>query len=257
LTLAGTTTKITAAYIDICTGPGQTRCAQVKAPRGLLDQYLNPPPVSSSAPLQLVTATNFTWEHAHVVDGGLMLVIGNGPAAAQAVERTLEAHGAKQVLWSPSDVNGAFPPTLRLDRLVKQAADHQPLPVRLGFPKGKLLPVPDNLWITESEYAISNIELLTEIAINTNNLTGADGKPLLLANFTNVGVPPLLVTFKPATKTEPSKSAPSTAVDHACVDCAGTPTRQFYFGVFHQIVISVKVEPSSLGRSCNPFAMIK
>ncbi|MGH9663450.1 MAG: hypothetical protein ACRD9L_03385, partial [Bryobacteraceae bacterium] len=157
--------QILAAKIDICAGPGQTRVPD-ESPTGitlssdLKKQFTSPPNVDDPdwTP-QIVTATNFTRENAKAAAKGLILVSGRGPAAAQALERTLEENGAKEILWATKDINGGFPATMRLDRLVKvdDKGELKPLPVRLGFPEGTLYPANENVWIANG-YEVRDVK---------------------------------------------------------------------------------------------------
>jgi hypothetical protein len=230
--------QVLASKIDICTGPGQTRVAPngpggFTRPEELETEYTSPPGIDADDWYpQLITASSYTRENAKTIAGGLVLVTGAGPAAAQAVERALE-EGAGHILWTPSSIHQAFPPTLRLDDLVK--VDLHPavnrwgtLPVRLGFPAGalKLVPARDNVWITEKEYRIIRIEYLTAEKILERSLTTHNDQPLLPAAFAIQDgnardVTPLLVTF---------------ARDGYCIGSDGVQTQQFHYGVFHQVV---------------------
>jgi hypothetical protein len=222
--------QILAAKIDICAGPGQTRVpddspAGIKLSSNLKEQFTSPPKVDDPNWIpQIVTATNFTRENANVAAGGLVLVSGRGPAAAQALERTLETDGAKEILWATKDINGGFPPTMRLDRLVRvdDMGQLKELPARLGFPKGALYPANDNVWIANG-YEVRDVKPLTSRLIEEKGLKDIDGSPLTVEALKLGELDPLLVTFSTGT---------------AAVGSDKSSLPPFLYGVFHQVVVA-------------------
>lgn len=226
--------QILAAKIDICAGPGQTRVPD-DSPTGislspnLKKEFTSPPNVDDPDWVpQIVTATNFTRENAKVATGGLVLVSGRGPAAAQALERALEKNGARQILWATKDINGGFPPTMRLDRLVRvdEKGELKHLPVRLGFPTGTLYPADANVWIANG-YEVRDLKPLTAELIATKGLKDIAGHTLtvdsLQIRVNGKTLDPLLVTF---------------ATGASAVASDKTQLPPFLYGVFHQVVIA-------------------
>lgn len=240
--------QILAAKIDICAGPGQTRVPDesptgIKLSSDLKKQFTSPPNVDDPDWVpQIVTATNFTRENAKVAAGGLVLVSGRGPAAAQALERALEEDGAKEVLWATKDINGGFPPTMRLDRLVRvdDSGILKPLPVRLDFPKGKLYPADANVWIANG-YEVRDVRPLTPTLIAEKGLKDIEGTPLTVESLQLGPLAPVLVTF-------------TTGTEAVASDKAQLPP--FLYGVFHQVVIAQGLQdtPNEPG---SPIVLVK
>ena len=229
---------ITAAKIDICTGPGagRTKFAQAANLTADLETRSDTPWVP-----RLYTATNITLENARMASEGLVLVRGAGPAAAQAVERALE-EGATQILWIGKDINSSFPGTLRLDWLVK--GNGAALPPRTGVPAPELnlSPSPANLCIADG-YEIDSLEVIAGDDPRWNDIPSwttartclrkkvegdSDSTPLY---------PTVLVKF-----TRMRDKDKRDKVDPACRNSNGEVIEEIVYGLFHQVIVATGLE---------------
>ena len=246
ITMHGSAATITAAKIDICAGPGQGR-TKYKAPKGLTDDLVR----RSEAPFvpKLYTATNITLENAKMAKGGLILIRGAGPAAAQAVERALEdTDKAHQILWIGKDINSSFPGTLRLDWLVKSGKD--PLPPRTGVPPAdlNLSPAPENLWIADGYEIESMEEVLEDDPRWTSIQQWSEAKEVLRERRKGeLGKrklhPRVLVKFVRQRDPDANKPpGPKVARPPACRDSDGNVNAEIVWGLFHQVIVATGLE---------------
>jgi hypothetical protein len=227
---------IKAAKVDICTGPGQSR-SKFKAPPSLTAELST----RRKAPWvpRLYTATNITLENAKMARGGLVLVRGAGPAAAQAVERALE-EGAAQILWIGKDINSSFPGTLRLDWLVK--TKDGPLPPRAGLPDAALdlSPTPKNLWIADG-YEIASMEVVGKDDPRWKRSYWSNAQNVLREGLESdrppVLIPTVLVKFvRTRDKGKGEGRVP------ACRGADGNITSEIVYGLFHQVIVATGLE---------------
>jgi hypothetical protein len=246
ITLYKSPEKIKAAMIDICTGPGQGR-TKYKAPQGLTSDLTR----HSESPFvpKLYTATNITLENAKMAKGGLILIRGAGPAAAQAVERALEeTDKARQILWIGKDINSSFPGTLRLDWLVK--SQHGALPPRTGLPGADLdlSPTPENLWIADG-YEIESMEEVLDDDPRWQGIVQwkEAGKVLRDPREGEIGEPArhptVLVKFVRQRDAVSEKvRVPRVSRPSACRDSEGNVIPEIVWGLFHQVIVATGLE---------------
>lgn len=121
----GVTSTLSAIYVDVCVGPGQSRVLPgegkygLKMPEDLRLRYERPPSDAGPVGFPIVcTGSEFTRDNMRTRPGTQVLVQGAGPAAAQAVEEAIRM-GASEVLWISSlSFARAFIPNRRVDFLV-------------------------------------------------------------------------------------------------------------------------------------------
>jgi hypothetical protein len=248
ISLRDSPVTITAAKIDICTGPGQSR-TKFPAP-GSLTAELTTRRRAPWVP-RLYTSTNITLENAKMATGGLVLVRGAGPAAAQAVERALE-EGAAQILWIGKDINSSFPGTLRLDWLVKTKIEDGELPPRDGSPAAKvnLSPTRENLWIADGYEIASMEEIQKDDPRWTQRPQWIEAKKVLRQGLESDGqfpvlIPTVLVKFERMRDNgRDGKPHPSLVRDPACRNSECEAIDEIVYGLFHQVIVATGLEDS-------------
>ncbi|HVC61003.1 MAG TPA: hypothetical protein VND19_11670 [Acetobacteraceae bacterium] len=248
---------LTAAYVDICSGPGQSRAAgrSEKASQELLDEIRALKKPDTNWVPRYITANNITLENAKIAKGGLILVKGSGPAAVQAIERALEtAEKADQILWVSKDINGGFPGTMRLDGIVRFKDDGTELPVRTDFPdrNRSLRPAAPTVWLADG-YEVASIEIITNRLAAQNPAWHAPWKKLqrdsIIDGEDNLR-PRLLVTFQHASGTGRGSSCLGSVQ-------AQDVTATLCYGIFHQVIAANGVQAGDSKEAGSPYAFAK
>jgi hypothetical protein len=151
---------ITARYVDICVGPGQSRVLPpggrygLSMPKEMRDAYENPglDTAAANAPV-VIPGSEYTRGNVVTPRGSVVMVQGGGPAAAQGVEEAFRM-GAEEVVWvCPETFTKALIPNRRVDFLVQRQGQNGPenLPTtnRTGLLDDKTVFIPriPGLWL--------------------------------------------------------------------------------------------------------------